>query len=142
MIDDIRPGDARELFARLARRFTTMTTGAISALTSKCNTLTMENTGKSVEEFAYFVRTHFERLMLVTGRKDCERVKSLSLCLCNTIEPFITVYPISSISSLSRPPAACLPNQLISLRLFLTYGNDCRPLVACCQLVASALVYS
>jgi hypothetical protein len=70
MIDDIRPGDAREVFVRLSRRFTVMTMGAVNTLKTKVNSLTMENTNKNVEEFGYYVRTQFERLMMVTSRKD------------------------------------------------------------------------
>ena len=45
LLEDIRPGDARGLFARLRRRYCTMTTGAISALTTECNNLLCKTQG-------------------------------------------------------------------------------------------------
>jgi hypothetical protein len=41
LLEDIESGDARALFARLKKRYCSMTTGAISALTTEINNLSM-----------------------------------------------------------------------------------------------------
>ena len=70
LVQAITPGDAHGIYAQLSKRYSQMTTGAISALTTLTNNITMIGTGLSVEPYAYNVQTKHARLMFVTGRKD------------------------------------------------------------------------
>jgi hypothetical protein len=89
LLEDIMPGDARALFARLKKRYCSMTTGAISALTTTVNNLSMENTGLSVEPFGYKVQTKFKHLLVVTNRAagPSSQVEMVSIFLKGLLSP-------------------------------------------------------
>ncbi len=70
LIEHLRPGDAHGVYVQLSKRYSQMTTGAISALTTLTNNITMISTGLSIKPYAYHLKTHHGRLMFVTGRKE------------------------------------------------------------------------
>ena len=89
MIEDIRPGDARGLFLRLSERYSVLTTAAFQTLTKEVNSLTMESTGKRVEEFFYVVQSNHARLMLVTKRPtdDSVALEVIGIFLAGLLSP-------------------------------------------------------
>ena len=54
----VKPGDIRALLKNINGRFCSLTAGAVQALTEEFNHMTMQTTGKTVEQFAYAVITN------------------------------------------------------------------------------------